>query len=139
MPTTTVRWITGKQFVGMDSNKHSVVISGEDEPDGLRPSELLLLSLSACTAYDVVEIRSKKRKPVSMLEIITTGEHDPEAPWPYRKIHLKYRLSGKDLSDKAVEQAIDLSEKKYCSVSATVRGVAKITTEYEIVPIENRK
>ena len=139
MPTTTVRWVTGKQFVGMDSNNHSVVISGEDEANGLRPSELLLLSLSACTAYDVVDILAKKRKPVSMLEIVTTGEHDSEAPWPYRKIHLLFRLSGKDLSDKAVEQAIDLSEKKYCSVSATVRGVAKITTEYEIVPIENRK
>ena len=133
MPTTTLRWITGKQFVGRDSNNHSVVISGEDEPNGLRPSELLLLSLSACTAYDVVEILSKKRKPISMLEIITTGEHDPEAPWPYRTIHMKFRLSGKDLTSKAVEQAIDLSEKKYCSVSATVRGVAKITTEHEIV------
>ena len=134
MPTTTVRWITGKQFVGADSNNHTVVISGEDEPNGLRPSELLLLSLSSCTAYDVVEILSKKRKPLSMLEIITTGDHDPEAPWPYRTIHMKFRLSGKDLTNKAVEQAIDLSEKKYCSVSATVRGVAKITTEYEIIP-----
>ena len=134
MPTTTLRWITGKQFVGRDANNHSVVISGEDEPNGLRPSQLLLLSLSACTAYDVVEILSKKRKPISMLEIITTGEHDPEAPWPYRTIHMKFLLSGKDLTNKAVEQAIDLSEKKYCSVSATVRGVAKITTEYEIIP-----
>ena len=69
-----------------------------------------------------------------MLEIIATGEHDPEAPWPYRTIHMKFLLSGKDLTSKAVEQAIDLSEKKYCSVSATVRGVAKITTEYEIIP-----
>lgn len=133
MPTTTVRWITGYQFVGMDSNNHSVVLSGEDDPNGLRPSQLLLISLSACTAYDVVEILSKKRKPVSMLEIITDGEHDSEAPWPYRKIHLKYRISGKNLTDKAVQQAIELSEQKYCSVSATVRGVANITTEYEIV------
>ncbi len=133
MPTTTVRWVSEKQFVGMDSNRHAVVISGEDDPSGIRPSQLLLLSLSACTAYDVVEILEKKRKPVSMLEIIADGEYADEAPFPFQKIHLTYRLRGKDLTEKAVEQAIELSEQKYCSVAATIRGVAQITTEYEIL------
>ncbi len=133
MPTTTVRWVSGKQFVGMDSNQHAVVISGEDDPSGIRPSQLLLLSLSSCTAYDVVEILEKKRKPVSMLEIVADGEYADEAPWPFRKIHLTYRLRGKDLTEKAVTQAIELSEQKYCSVAATIRGVAQITTEYEIL------
>jgi putative redox protein len=136
MPTTTVRWITGQQFVGMDSNNHAVVLSGERQPNGLRPSQLLLIALASCTAVDVVEILAKKRKPVSFLEIIADGEHDKEPPWPYRKIHIKYRVGGKDLTEKAIQQAIDLSEKKYCSVSATVRGVAKIKTEYEIVPVD---
>jgi len=136
MPTTTVRWVSGKQFVGMDSNQHAVVISGEEDPSGIRPSQLLLLSLSACTAYDVVEILEKKRIPVSMLEIDADGEHDKEAPWPFRKIHLSFRLRGKDLTEKAVQQAIELSEKKYCSVAATIRGVAQITTEYEILSTE---
>ena len=136
MPTTTVRWVTGKQFVGMDSNFHSVAISGDEDPCGIRPSQLLLLSLSACTAYDVVEILEKKRKPVSMLEIDADGEHDEEAPWPYRKIHLTFRLRGKDLTEKAVAQAIELSEQKYCSVAATIRGVAKITSDFEILPTE---
>ena len=133
MPTTTVRWVTGKQFVGMDSNQHAVVVSGEDTANGMRPSDLLLVALSSCSAVDVVEILNKKRKPVTMLEVVTTGNRDEEPPWPYRDIHVKYRLSGRDLTKKAVEQAISLSQDKYCSVAATVRGIASITTEYEIV------
>ncbi len=81
----------------------------------------------------MVEILEKKRLKLSLLEVITTGERDPEPPWPYRKIHVKYRLGGNGLTDKAVAQAIDLSQEKYCSVAATVRGVAQITTEYEIL------
>jgi putative redox protein len=134
MSTTTVRWVTGQQFVGMDANNHAVVLSGEAEPNGLRPSQMLLIALASCTAVDVVEILTKKRKPLSFLEIQATGENDPDPPWTFRKIHVKYRLAGKNLTEKAVEQAIQLSEEKYCSVAATVRGVAEITTEYEILP-----
>lgn len=133
MPTTSVRWVTGKQFVGTDSNHHSVVLSGDETASGVRPSEMLLVALSACSAYDVVEIMEKKRKPLSSLEVIADGRRDENAPWPYRAIHLTYRLSGKDLTEKAVAQAISLSEQKYCSVAATVRGVAKITTSFEIL------
>ena len=121
----------------MDENKHAVVLSGENDPNGMRPSQLLLIALSACTAVDVVEILTKKRQPPSRLEIITTGEHDPEPPWAYRKIKLTFRMGGKGLTEKAVQKAIQLSEEKYCSVAATVRGVAEITTEYEILPEED--
>ncbi len=134
MPTTKVTWVAGKTFVGTDSRNHSVVLSGDDPSIGASPSEMLLVGLAGCTAYDVVEILEKKRKPLSHLEIITTGERDDNPPWPYRTIHLKYRLAGKGLTEKAVADAIRLSEEKYCSVAATVRGVAKITTEFEILP-----
>ena len=136
MATTTVRWVTGKQFVGIDSTKHSVVLSTGDEGVGVKPSEMLLIALSACTAVDVVDILAKKRTPLSLLEIIATGEQDPNPPWPYRKINLKYVVRGHGLTDKAVAQAIQLSEEKYCSVAATIRGVAEITTEFEILPEE---
>jgi putative redox protein len=135
MAHATVKWIQNKQFVGIDSSKHSVVLSTQDEENGvgMRPSELLLVAIGACTAVDVVEILAKKRTPVSALEIEVTGEQDPEPPWTFRKIHLSYRLSGAGLTPAAVEQAIKLSEEKYCSVSSTVRGVAEITTEYQIL------
>jgi putative redox protein len=136
LATTTVRWVTGKQFVGIDSTKHSVVLSTGDEGVGVKPSEMLLIALSACTAVDVVDILAKKRTPLSLLEIIATGEQDPNPPWPYRKINLKYVVRGRGLNEKAVAQAIQLSGEKYCSVAATIRGVAEITTEFEILPEE---
>jgi len=131
--TTTVRWITDRHFLGVDSEDHSVVLSGQKEAIGVKPSQMLLIALASCSSVDVVEIMEKKRKPLTMLEVSATGEQDPDPPWPYRRIHLKYRLSGDGLTEKAVSQAISLSLNKYCSVAATVRGVAEITTEFEII------
>ncbi len=131
--TTTVHWLSGQRFVGIDSTNHSVVLSSKDEGVGVRPSDMLLIALASCTAVDVVEILSKKRMPLDSMEIVTTGEQDADPPWTFRKIHMKYRLSGQGLTDKAVEQAIQLSEEKYCSVAATVRATAEITTEFEII------
>ena len=131
--TTTVHWLDEKHFVGIDSGNHSVVLSGQADGIGVKPSEMLLIALASCSSVDVVEILEKKRIKLTRLEVVTTGERDPEPPWPYRQIHVKYRLAGHGLTPKAVEQAISLSQDKYCSVAATVRGVARITTEYEIL------
>ncbi len=132
--TTTVRWLNDRHFVGIDSGNHSVVLSGQADGIGVKPSQMLLVALASCSAVDVVEILVKKRLTLTLLEVVTTAEQDPDPPWTYRKIHLKYRLSGHGLTAKAVEQAINLSQEKYCSVAATIRGVAQITTEYEIIP-----
>lgn len=136
MSSATVQWIGNKRFVGIDSTQHSVVLSTTDEGVGMKPSELLLVALASCTAVDVVEILSKKRTPLSRLVITADAVQDAEPPWTFRKIHLTYRLAGKGLTEKAVEQAIQLSEEKYCSVAATVRGVAEITYSFEILPEE---
>jgi putative redox protein len=133
MPSTTVRWLNERNFVGVDSTGHSVVLSGQKNGIGVSPSQMLLVALAACSSVDVVEILEKKRKTLNLLEVTASGEQDPEPPWTYRKIHITYRLGGKNLTSKAVEQAINLSQEKYCSVSATIRATAKITTEYEIV------
>jgi putative redox protein len=135
MGTATVKWLQNKQFVGIDSSKHSVVLSTQDEGNavGVKPSEMLLVALGACTAVDVVDILAKKRTPLTSLEIEVKGEQDADPPWAYRKIHLIYRVGGEGLTATGVEQAIQLSEEKYCSVAATIRGVAQITWEYVIV------
>ena len=133
MASANVRWLSGKQFVGTDSTKHSVVLSTPDEGVGMKPSELLLVALASCTAVDVVEILAKKRTPLSSLEIQTSAVQDDDAPWTFRKFHLKYVIKGKGLTQKSVAQAIELSEQKYCSVAATVRGMAEVTTEFEIL------
>jgi putative redox protein len=133
MPVTTVRWVSDKQFVGTDANNQSIVLSGDDPAKGVGPSQVLLIGLSACTAHDVVAIMEKKRKPLASLQVIATGEQDEDPPWAYHHIHLKYIVSGENLTEKALVQAIDLSQEKFCSVAATLRGVADITTELEIV------
>jgi putative redox protein len=133
MGTATVKWVDGKQFIGIDSTHHSVVLSTPDEGVGIKPSELLLIAVASCSAVDVVEILEKKRMPLNHLEISATGEQDQDPPWTFRKIHLRYKIGGKKLTEKAVSQAIQLSEEKYCSVAATIRATAQITTEFEII------
>ena len=133
MGTTIVKWIDGKKFLGIDSTNHSVVLSTADEGIGVKPSELLLIAVASCSAVDVVEILTKKRMPLTFLEISTSGEQDHDPPWTFRKIHMHFRVSGKNLAEKAVAQAIELSEEKYCSVAATVRATAQITSDFEII------
>ncbi|MEN6409720.1 MAG: OsmC family protein [Anaerolineaceae bacterium] len=133
MGTTTVRWVAGRQFVGTDSTGHSVALSTADEGTGVKPSDMLLVALSACTAVSVVDILAKKRLTLTHLDITASGEQDPQPPWTFRKIHLVFHLAGPDLTGKAVQQAIQISEEKYCSVAATIRDTAEITTEYRIM------
>jgi len=133
MSSAAVRWIGGKQFIGIDSTKHSVVLSTPDEGVGMKPSEMLLVALASCTSVDVVEIMAKRRTPLSMLEVGVSAEQDSDPPWAFRKIHLHYRLAGAGITEDSAKMAIKLSEEKYCSVAATVRGVAEITWDFELV------
>ena len=130
-----IKWTGNKQFIGTDSGKHSIVISSHDEANntGMSPSQLLLLSLASCSAYDVVNILQKKRLQLDDLHVQVTSEQEPDPPWAYCKIYLKFILNGPDLTEKAVEQAIELSLTKYCAVAATVSGKADITHEFEIL------
>jgi len=136
--TVHVKWVEKRQFIGTDNSKHSVVMSSQDEENGvgMSPSQLLLVGLGGCTSYDVVGILQKKRQRLTGLEVVVTGEQEPNPPWTYRKIHMQYVVRGRGLSDKAVRAAIKISEQKYCSVAATVRGKAEITYDYTIVEEE---
>jgi putative redox protein len=133
MAKASVTWFGGKKFVGTDSTNHSVVLSTPDEGIGMKPSDMMLVALASCTSVDVVEILKKKRLDLRGLEVGVTAEQDAEPPWTFRKIHLTYTISGEGVKPKDAEQAIQLSQEKYCSVAATLRGVAEITWEYRIV------
>lgn len=133
MAKASVTWFGGKKFVGTDSTNHSVVLSTPDEGIGMKPSEMMLVALASCTSVDVVEILKKKRLDLRGLDVGVTAEQDPEPPWTFRKIHLTYAISGEGIQPKDAEQAIQLSQEKYCSVAATLRGVAEITWEYKFV------
>lgn len=134
----SVKWLEKRQFVGIGGTKRSVVMSGQDEENliGVSPSELLLIALAGCSAYDVVGILEKKKAKLTGLTVNVTGEQEADPPWPYRRIHLEYIVRGQGLTDKAVADAIHLSETKYCSVAATIRPTAEITTSFQIVEEE---
>jgi putative redox protein len=95
--------------------------------------DFLLMALGACTGTDVVSILKKKRQKLESLEIICSGERAPEPPKVWIKLEVLYRLRGK-LDEAAVKRAIELSEQKYCSVSAMLQKTAKLTWRYEILP-----
>jgi len=133
MANASVKWVSGKQFIGVDSTKHSVVLSTPDEGTGIKPSDLLLIALASCTAVDVVEILEKKRMALTSLELSVTGEQDEDPPWTYRKMTILYSIKGEGLNEKAIEQAIQLSEEKYCSVAATIRATCQVETKFEIL------
>ncbi len=135
MGKSRVTWVQKLQFVGTDSTKHSVVLSKPDEENGvgMKPGELLLVSLTGCTAYDVVNILQKKRKKLVHLEVEAEAQQQETPPWPYTAIHLYYIVVGEDISDRDVAKAIQLSHEKYCSVSATLRPSVEITHDYEVL------
>jgi len=135
MPADTVlRWVPGgNRFISTDSTGHSVVMSKPDENTGMKPSELLLSALAGCASVDVVDILSKKRTPLSFLEVEMRAEQDADPPWTFRKIYMKFIVKGEGLIEKNVAQAIELSEDKYCSVAATLRGEAEIITSFQIL------
>jgi putative redox protein len=140
MAEATVTWLQDHIFVGTDSTKHSIVLSshGEGGGVGMKPSELVLISLAACTAVDIVNIFDKMRTPLDLLEIHVSGEQDPEPPWKYSKIQLSYRIRGNGITKQAAKRAIELSEEKYCSVSASLRGQVDIGYDFEILSEENQ-
>lgn len=131
----SVNWLQKKQFVGVGQNKRAVVMSGQDEDNliGVSPSEMLLLALAGCSAYDVVGILEKKKFKLAGLEVKVSGEQEADPPWPYRQIHMEYIVRGHGITEKAVADAIHLSETKYCSVAATIRPTAEITTSFQII------
>ena len=133
-----VQWVSKGRFVGTDGHKHSIVMSTQDEENGIgmKPSELLLVALGGCSSVDVVSILEKKRQRLTGLELEITAEQEPEPPWCFCKINIIYHVRGRGLSEKAVADAIRLSEEKYCSVRATLDKSVEVHTEYRIVEEE---
>lgn len=131
-----VRWVAGMQFVGETGSGHAIVVDAPTpggRNTGPSPMELLLVGLAGCTAMDIVNILGKKRQPFRGVEVNVQGEQREEPPNIYTDIHVEYVVYGKGVSEKAVEQAIALSEEKYCSAAAMMNKVAKITTSFRIV------
>jgi putative redox protein len=133
MQTATVKWVAGEEFIAKLPSGHSVSFDADRKHNAAPgPMEMLLGALGACTSVDVVMILAKKRQRLTSLEVVITGERASEPPAVWTKIEMAYRLAG-DLEAKAVRDAIELSQSKYCSVAAMLRKTAEITYRFEIV------
>lgn len=130
MTTANITWVEDMQFVAQGETGHAIVMDSSAEVGGhntaARPMEVLLMGVLGCTAMDVISILKKKRQPITGLKIFATGDRNAEHPKYYTKIHLEYVAYG-DVDLEALDRSAQLSEDKYCSAIATVRGKAEIT------------
>ena len=130
----TVQYAGDEFFIGTTPGGHAQAIDAKgDRKSAASPLEMLLVSVAACTAVDVVSILQKKRQNITGYKAEITGTRREEHPRAFTHFHIHHIVYGQDVSEQAVAQAIELSDTKYCSVAATVRPTARIETSFEII------
>ncbi len=127
-------------FVGESGSGHAIVIDGPPDHGGrnlgMRPMELMLLSVGSCSSFDVVDILKKGRHNVSECTTQITGERVDAIPSVFNKIHLHFRVSGKGLKAAAVERAVKLSAEKYCSAAIMLgKADVEISHDFEVIEV----
>jgi putative redox protein len=133
-----IKYAGDELFVATTPSGHAQVLDTDSgRASAASPMELLLIALGSCTAVDVVSILRKKRERVTNYEVEVSGVRSDEHPRSWRTLEVHHILSGHNLSPRAVEQAIKLSEEKYCSVAATLRPTAEIISRFTLLPAEN--
>jgi putative redox protein len=135
--TANVRWAGDEFFIGTPPSGHAQIIDTKgDRKAAATPVEMLLVAVAACTAADVISILLKKRQDVTDYRVEITGERAEDHPRKFLRFHINHIVQGRAVLEKAVADAIELSDTKYCSVAATVRPTAEITTSYQIIETE---
>ena len=130
----TVRYAGDGYFIGTTpTGIPQLMDSKGDRHAAATPLEMLLVSVAGCTAFDVQSILEKKRQDVTGYDVEITGTRAETHPRKFTAFHINHIVHGRNVSEKAVADAIKLSDETYCSVAATVRPTAEITTSYEIV------
>lgn len=152
MKSIQLAWRHGTaRFEATGRSGAGIVFEAPGEPDevsldvglhgpaaGPSPAELLLVAGAGCAAWDLVEILRKKRQDVTAIEVAVDGDQQPDPPWTFRRVVLRFTVRGRDLDREAVERAVALSIDRYCSVLSTIREAASVTwtTILEEEPVE---
>jgi putative redox protein len=131
MTESRATWISDHRFTANATSGHEIVVDG-DKKAANSPMELVLIALCGCTGYDVADILRKKREPFASLAVHAQAKRAANPPSVYTEIQLTYKVGGQ-VSHKAVEDAVRLSEEKYCSVAAMLKKTAKIRYSIEYV------
>jgi putative redox protein len=130
----TVKFVSDDLFLGVTPSGHALVLDTDSTRSSApSPVELLLVALGSCTATDVAGILKKKRQHVTSYTVEVTGQRRDEVPRSYTAMKVHHIFIGRSLSPKAVAQAIELSDTKYCSVAATLRPTVEIQSTFEII------
>ncbi len=136
----SVKWIDGVSFVGESETGHAVVLDGALENGGrnigMRPMEMLLIGMGACTSFDVVTILKKARQPIVDCVAEIQAERADEIPKVFTKIHVHFVITGNHLNETQVERAVKLSAEKYCSASIMLSKSVAITHNFEVKPAQ---
>jgi putative redox protein len=133
----TVHYGGNDFFIGISPGGHAQVMETNGERcSAATPVELLLVALGGCTGSDIVDILRKKREQITDYRIEVTGERRTDFPRGFKTIQLRHIIKGRNISEAAVKQAIELSDSKYCSVAATLRPTAEISVSFEIIEEE---
>ncbi len=136
----SVTWQHGMTFTGTADTGFTVPLGAAPEHggdnDGFRPLELMAVSLAGCTAMDVISVLQKKRQQVTAFEVRVQTERAADHPRVFTKVHVEYIVTGKGISETALERSIELSETKYCPAQALLSKAVAITHSYKILEAE---
>ena len=134
-----VKWAGEARFDGKSETGHTVIMDGAEEyggqNQGARPMELLLLGMGGCSAFDVVLILKKARQEIIDCVVQLDAQRAETEPKVFTKIHAHFVVSGKNLNEKRVARAVELSAEKYCSASIMLAKTADITHDFELVEV----
>src|SRR5450631_2440580 len=110
-----------RQFVATSGSGHHFLIDDATGNTGAKPIELVAVALAGCTAFDVIGILRKKRQEVTGYEVTVEADQTPDPPQVFTKVRIHHIVTGVDIAEHALRDAIRLSEEKYCSVGAMVK------------------
>lgn len=135
-----LKQVKGLTLAAKGESNHWITMDGPEKlggsDAGIRPKELVLMALAGCTGSDVVSILKKKRVNLTDFEINIAAQQSEEHPKVFTHIDLEYVFYGKDIKEKDVERAIELSTETYCGVSAMLKKAMTINHTFRIVETE---
>lgn len=134
--TVTARWLSKMAFEA-EVNGHKIILDAEPhvggENRGARPKLFMLLALGGCTAMDVISILNKMRVDVEKFNVKVEGDLTDEHPKQFYKMHMVYEFTGKNLPMDKLHKAVELSEERYCGVTAVYKKVMELTSEIKVI------
>ena len=129
----TADWVGESAFKTAGTNGVELQMGSVGEQKGVSPMEMLLMAKAGCTGMDIASILEKKRQPLKELKIKVRASRADDFPKIWTEIEVEYLVWG-NVTPEALEQAIELSEEKYCSVGIMLGKAAKLRSSYKIFP-----